>query len=261
LDPRVRLVRHKFNRGVCPARNTGISEAIGEWILPIDSDDELLPGALSTAYETICNLPSDVSMIRFMNRMSTGEPSPDPPLLNQTWEYKDYLLWADSAIDAIRSDASKVFKRSCFKQVKYPEDRTLEALFHLDFSRKFKTMVSSSELVLVHKDANNRLTVPDISRTISYAPEMLKGIEKLLSEHGDAMKKWAPRIFFQNLCGLATVQFLSSKRIAGLKTILSSISINPKSLRPWTILTVGLLGSIPLAYLQALRTKWLQKGR
>lgn len=45
-DSRVRLIE-QTNGGPSKARNTGVKNARGEWILFIDADDELLPGAIS----------------------------------------------------------------------------------------------------------------------------------------------------------------------------------------------------------------------
>lgn len=42
-DPRIRLITHKENRGLGGARNTGIREARGEYIMFIDSDDMVEP--------------------------------------------------------------------------------------------------------------------------------------------------------------------------------------------------------------------------
>lgn len=44
-DPRIRLISQE-NGGPSKARNTGVLEARGEWVVFLDADDELLPGAL-----------------------------------------------------------------------------------------------------------------------------------------------------------------------------------------------------------------------
>ena len=44
-------VRHDINKGLSAARNTGISIAQGDYLLFVDSDDHLLPGAIRKLYE------------------------------------------------------------------------------------------------------------------------------------------------------------------------------------------------------------------
>lgn len=46
-----RVLRHECNKGLSEARNTGIQAARGDFLIFIDSDDYLLPGALGTLYE------------------------------------------------------------------------------------------------------------------------------------------------------------------------------------------------------------------
>lgn len=47
-DPRIRVFTHDRNRGVTAAKNTGFNHATGDWVGTLDSDDELVPSALST---------------------------------------------------------------------------------------------------------------------------------------------------------------------------------------------------------------------
>lgn len=44
-SPRIQVI-HQVNKGLASARNTGIMNACGSWILPLDADDILLPDAL-----------------------------------------------------------------------------------------------------------------------------------------------------------------------------------------------------------------------
>lgn len=55
-DSRIRLIEQK-NGGPSKARNTGILNAKGDWIVLLDADDQLLPNALNTFSIAILNYP------------------------------------------------------------------------------------------------------------------------------------------------------------------------------------------------------------
>lgn len=58
-DPRVR-VWHTENRGVSAARTLGIERARGDYLLFVDSDDLLLPGAVEKLYQAACAARVDI---------------------------------------------------------------------------------------------------------------------------------------------------------------------------------------------------------
>lgn len=51
-DPKIRILRHNNNQGAGLSRNTGVENAAGKYLFFMDSDDILLPGALTLLFET-----------------------------------------------------------------------------------------------------------------------------------------------------------------------------------------------------------------
>lgn len=116
----------QVNKGLSAARNTGIMNAEGEWILPLDADDILLPGCLSRVWEASNNLYSPdiigLSFKEFGIRNNEIVLMPKPTIADfkvanrigycsavkrealletggyssrMIWGYEDYHLWFD----------------------------------------------------------------------------------------------------------------------------------------------------------------------
>jgi len=76
-DPRVRVIRHQANRGHLATFNEGLKEARGEYVLKLDADDMLAPGALARA-ATVMDRHPGVGLVYGRPLHFEGTP-PAPP--------------------------------------------------------------------------------------------------------------------------------------------------------------------------------------
>lgn len=58
-EPKVRVIS-QVNKGLASARNTGIMNAVGDWILPLDADDILLENCIEKILEMAGKTDADV---------------------------------------------------------------------------------------------------------------------------------------------------------------------------------------------------------
>lgn len=59
-DNRIRIVNHEKNKGLSFARNTGIENAVGEYLFFLDSDDWIASDSLLKMYNAICGSQADI---------------------------------------------------------------------------------------------------------------------------------------------------------------------------------------------------------
>ena len=116
-DSRIRIARHNTNRGVCPARNTGIDASSGRWVVCLDSDDELNAGALDAIRERAEESGEEISGLRFMCRFDSGRLSPEPALKDEVWGYEEYVRWLEE-ISRGMGESLVVVRKDTFGKVR-----------------------------------------------------------------------------------------------------------------------------------------------
>jgi glycosyltransferase involved in cell wall biosynthesis len=223
-DERIVYVRHSTNRGVCPSRNTGVERARGEWVVFLDSDDELVPEALSTLYHYINQLPSGVDRVAGMYRWDDGGCSPDPHPGIKRLDYEKYIRWT---VDLRRSDFHNCIRRSTFETVRLPESRAYETLYHLDFARHFDTLLVPHIVALAHQDAVDRMgKIGRGGRARRYlrdAPDAWRETQRMVATHGTALRQWAPGRLKMMKRGLVLYAFLCGERRVGIRCAFSFV--------------------------------------
>lgn len=244
-DPRLRLVRHEANRGINPSRHSGVASAQGEWVVVVDSDDELLPGALERLRELIEGLPEGVRVLRSRQLHDDGHvtPSfvPDGP-----YDYEGRIRWAEAEGG---NDAARCLKREVFAESPYIDGRrgAMETLFELNLAEREQSVCAPDVLTLVHSDAPDSWlravkSADVIPRLRREAPDMLWMAETVLQRHGEALRRHGPGQYITVLRIASTQAFLLGKRRLGARYGLRALRGKPLAPAAWITLLLGLLG-------------------
>jgi glycosyltransferase involved in cell wall biosynthesis len=245
---RVRLIRHPANLGSSPARTSGMRAAAGAWIVRLDSDDELVPGALAAIQRRAAALPANVGRLGFMYRYQDGRESPFPPPDGRLLDYAGFISWLERSETF---DCLIVTRTSALAAVPLPAGRLMEMLHHLDFARRFDTLWVPEVGAIYHVDAGLRQSK---GRSREEALQDAEEIDLILRRHGKALERLAPRFRRAQLRQRAVSLALAGERRRAVRQALAHLASRPLSPLAWAALGGVALGGAPLS--AALRLKW-----
>lgn len=147
-DSRIKVI-HQDNQGISAARNIGIENATGEYIVFIDSDDYISENMIEKLYIALKETESDMAICNFTYVSENGDA-----IQTQISPIKDEILSTDDIITKLFQPKNwyyvvawnKIYKRELWEQIRYPvgyihED---EVVAHRIFV-KCKKVVSISE--------------------------------------------------------------------------------------------------------------------
>lgn len=238
-DPRLRLVPSTPNDGQCAARNLGAREARGQWLIFLDSDDELVPGSLNAIRQRTQNAAPGVAKCLFSLRIDTGEVSPDPPFDGRVVDYIGFLKWAESTIDG-RSETLPCTRRDAFLNCPYPEALGWsEAIHELNFVRNNKVQLCPEVVRQYHYDAPVRNMLPNPEMFRKRARGYADHAEAVLSGHGDAFVKYAPRRWVLLAREAALYSFFVGDRKKGIRHSVNLLRQVPTNTFAWITLVGG----------------------
>lgn len=259
-DSRIRLFMHDRNRGPCPARNTAIAAARGQWCVMLDSDFALLPGALAALRARAATAPPDVGNLASSCRWDDGTLSPRPARPTVVLDFPGYLAWlAGTTV----SEKLECIRRSVFHSISYADSRAWEFAFHLDLASEWRIEISNQVLVTVYSDAPNRLTAAAgaaaIDRVLEDAPDKLASFEGILGRHSPMLHRWAPGLldYVRVLAGVQAT-FLGRRGVMG-RHVARVLARKPWNASAWSVLALSLLGRRGAAWATVQRRRWLAR--
>ena len=216
-DNRIIYHKHKKNKGVLAACNTGWDLTKGKYNCALGDDDELLPEALETAVNKLIEFSSQgIKMAQFdcidaeIGRFS-----------GSGIREEGYISYEDILCGRVRGDYWKVFDMSLLGDNRFDERLWGdESILWLKLHRESKSYYIPKVLYKAYREHSERM---------SRSMHSLKNISRVtltqkafLEEFGEEMKSLCPKRYGQRLAQLGSCQLRNGEKLAGRKTLRES---------------------------------------
>ena len=144
-----KIVHHTSNRGLSAARNTGISNASGDYLLFLDSDDWLHEDICKETCNCAYSHHADLVMFNQM-RLWGNEGETDRHAKSYKYSTEGFKTQTE-AIDIILEDEgtaawNKLYRRNLFDKITYPE-----GFYYEDEGTSYKIIIQSSCIYYLDK--------------------------------------------------------------------------------------------------------------
>lgn len=193
-DPRVRLHVRPGNGGIGAARQDALARCAADWSVMLDSDHELLPGALETLARQAARAPARVGILGARYRWDTGavtpEHVPEVPV--------DYAtrIRLSAQPGGIGTDYLCCLSRRVRERVTWSGERSglVDALFQLDAARVADAQFLTDCLAYQKSDAPEGYSRGKVEHLLASRRRDAEGgvavCKLLLERHGEALKAW-----------------------------------------------------------------------
>ena len=178
-ENRLKVIVHPENRKLSAARTTGMNAATGNYIMHVDSDDWLLPGALECIFLNIKKTNADIIAFNYVKENSKGEQTFDRKIK------KEQISTDKASVQTHFYLAcwSKVVKRSLTKemfygrkQINYGED----LIYASEILIRSHTISLIPEVLYVYFENNQSLTNTSsrssVPETLTYVTQQLSNL-------------------------------------------------------------------------------------
>ena len=171
-DNRVKVC-HKVNGGLSSARNHGLLNATGDYIIFIDSDDYIHPDMISSLYSEIKRTDSDGAVCGIMNVYNTKEvPQCSDTEIVFECDREKFLKELLIGEKIPGSVCNKLIKKEIADKLQFPVGKIYEdAFYHLDLVKAAKSYVVITKPYYYYFHRGDSIT------TQKYNPRKLHMIE------------------------------------------------------------------------------------
>lgn len=121
-DSRIRVFHQKENKGLSAARNLGIDNAVGDWLMFVDSDDHVHPDFCKIPYECAMKQDADLVIFGFKQQISSEAGKPQFKIVT----VPTGSVTRDEAIEMSFTSFgavawNKLYHKTLFINIRYPE--------------------------------------------------------------------------------------------------------------------------------------------
>lgn len=200
-DNRVRVF-HTENRGLSAARNLGISEAKGEYIGFVDSDDWIEPDMYGVLLKRMQETGADISTCGFwVNFTAFSQAARIPEVIYERTESLKALLYMKISNHAW----NKLYRKDLFASISFPEGFNHEdiAIMHR-LLNEASLVASVSDPKYHYRQRDDSITkTPTAKNLIAYVDAYFDRYDFLKDEHPDVFPEKNEDIIYATAVGIS----------------------------------------------------------
>ncbi len=226
-DDRIVFHQREANGGIAATRRDAYALSEADWTVSIDSDHELLPGALERFATFLASLEIPVDILGARYRWDTGAVSPIT-VPSERIGYRERIIYS-ARKDSIGADFLCAISRRMRERVQWIPLRTglPDTLFQLDLAREGETLFLDAELGLEKTTGGHSWTRGSTeqrwARRCLDAADGVEVLKVILARHGEGLAKWAPSMLAEMRLQGAFYALLSNQRSLARKWLRCAI--------------------------------------
>lgn len=240
--PGVRQLRHDHNRGMCAARNTGISDSRGDFVTLLDADDEFIADWFSAFRLIMKEWPEQANVCFTPCINDAGESTCARP------DYKGWLTAEDMALENLSGEYNPIFRGAYIRRTGYTDLGTRKScglLTYLRMAREAPFWITDKVQRIYHDAVE--LSVTSGWTRPDKAAETYCCFSTVLKEHGVFIRGVSEEKYRQMYCKALIYRMLAGQ-VRGFGEWWGVYSWRTK--RYWLVtLALLLIGPIGSAYL------------